>query len=37
MYYFIDKEARKLVIVIVYVNDVFFIGSKDSLLFLELK
>ena len=37
MYYFIDKEARKLVIVIVYVNDVLFIGSKDSLLFLELK
>jgi len=37
MYYFINKETKELVIVIVYINDVYFISSKDSLLFLELK
>ena len=37
IYYFIDKETRELVIAIVYTNDVCFIGSKDLLLFLELK
>jgi len=37
IYYFINKETRELVIAIVYVNDVHFIGSKDSLIFLELK
>ena len=37
MYYFINKETKELVIVIVYVNDVYVISSKDSLLFLELK
>jgi len=37
MYYFINKEIRELVIVIVYINDVCFMGSKDSLLLLELK
>ena len=37
MYYFINKETRKLVIAIFHVNNVCFIGSKDSLLFLELK
>ncbi len=37
MYYFINKETRKLILVIVYVNDVCFISSKDFLLFLELK
>jgi len=37
MYYFINKETKELVIVIVYVNDIYFISSKDSLLFLELK
>ena len=37
VYYFINKETRKLVIAIVYVNDVYFIGLKDFLLLLELK
>ena len=37
VYYFIDEKTRELVIAIVYVNDVCFIGSKDFLLFLELK
>jgi len=37
MYYFIDKKTRELVIAIVYVDNVCFMGSKDSLLFLELK
>ena len=37
MYYFINKETKNLVIAIVYVDDVYFISSKDSLLLLELK
>ena len=37
VYYFIDKKTRELVIVIVYVYDVCFMSSKDSLLLLELK
>ena len=37
MYYFINKETRELVITIVHVNDVYFMGLKDSLLLLELK
>ena len=37
MYYFINKEIRELVIAIVYINDVCFMGSKESLLLLELK
>ena len=37
MYYFINKETRELVIVIVYVDDVCFMGSKDSLLLLNSK
>ena len=37
MYYFIDEKTRKLVIAIVYVNDICFMGSKDFLLLLELK
>jgi len=37
MYCHINKETRKLVIAIVYVNDVYFIGLKDFLLLLELK
>jgi len=37
MYYFIDEETRELVIAIVYINNVCFMGSKDSLLLLELK
>ena len=37
VYYFINKETRELVIAIIYVNDVCFMSSKDSLLLLELK
>ena len=37
IYYFIDKEIRELIIAIIYVDDVCFMGSKDSLLLLELK
>jgi len=37
VYYFIDKETKELVIAIVYVNDICFIGLKDSPFFLELK
>jgi len=37
MYYFINKETRELIIAIVYVNNVYFISSKDFLLFLGLK
>jgi len=37
MYYFINEETRELVIAIIYVDDVYFIGSKDFLLLLELK
>ena len=37
MYYFIDKGTKNLVIAVVYINDIYFMGSKDSLLFLELK
>jgi len=37
MYYFINEETRELVITIVYVDNVYFIGSKDSLLLLKLK
>ena len=37
MYYFINEKTRKLVIAIVYVNDICFIGSKDFLLLIELK
>jgi len=37
VYYFIDEETRELVIAIVYVNDVYFMGLKDSLLLLKLK
>jgi len=37
IYYFINKETKELVIAIVYVNDIYFVGLKDSLLLLELK
>jgi len=37
VYYFIDKKTKELVIVIVYVYDICFMSSKDSLLLLELK
>ena len=36
IYYFIDKEIRKLVTAIIYIN-VCFIDSKDFLLLLKLK
>jgi len=37
VYYFINEKTRDFVIAIVYINDVCFMGSKDFLLFLELK
>jgi len=37
IYYFIDEETRELIITIIYVNDICFMSSKDSLLLLELK
>jgi len=37
VYYFIDEETRELFIAIVYVNNVYFMGLKDSLLLLKLK
>ena len=36
MYYFIDKEIRKFVTAIIYIN-VYFIDLKDFLLLLKLK
>jgi len=35
--YFIDEKTRKLVIAIIYINDVCFISSKNFLLLLKLK
>ena len=37
IYYFINKETRKLIITIFYVNNVYFMGLKYLLLLLELK
>ena len=37
IYCFIDKETKKLIIAIIYANDVCFMSLKDFLLFLELK
>jgi len=37
VYYYYDKKAKALVIAIVYVDDVCFMGTKDSLLLNELK
>jgi len=37
LYYFIDEKTRKLVISIVYVDNVCFIDLKDFLLLLKLK
>jgi len=37
IYYLIDKEFRKLVIAIIYINNIYFINSKDFPLLLELK
>jgi len=37
IYYYPNKKTRELVIAIVYINDIYFISSKDSLLLLKLK
>ena len=37
VYYYHDKKTKVLVIAIVYVNDICFMGTKDSLLLNELK
>jgi len=37
VYYYHDKKTKALVIAIVYVNDVYFISTKGSLLLNELK
>ena len=37
VYYYHNKKTRALVIAIVYVNNVCFMGTKDSLLLNELK
>jgi len=37
VYYYHNKKTKALVIVIVYVNDVCFMGTKGSLLLNELK
>jgi len=37
VYYYYNKKTKALVIAIVYVDDVCFMGTKDSLLLNELK
>ena len=37
MYYFINKETRELAIVIIHIDNICFMGSKDFPLLLELK
>jgi len=37
MYYFINKETRELVIVIIYIDNICFIGSRYSPLRVEAK
>jgi len=37
VYYYHDKKTKALVIAIVYISDICFIGTKDSLLLNELK
>jgi len=37
VYYYHDKKTKALVIVIIYVNDIYFMGTKGSLLLNELK
>ena len=37
VYYYQDKKTKALVIVIVYVDDVCFMGTRGSLLLNELK
>jgi len=32
IYYFINKKTRELVIAIIYVDDIYFMNLKDSLL-----
>ena len=37
IYYYLSKITRGLVIAIVYVNDIYFMSSKDYLLLVKLK
>jgi len=37
VYYYHDKKTKVLVIAIVYVDNVYFMNTKDSLLLNELK
>ena len=37
VYYYHDKKTKALVIAIVYVDDIYFMGTKGSLLLNELK
>ena len=37
MYYYHDEKIGELIIAIIYVDNIYFIGLKKSLLFLELK
>jgi len=37
IYYYHDKKTKVLVIAIVYVDNVYFMNTKDSLLLNELK
>jgi len=37
MYNFIDEKTKELIIAIVYIDDVYFMNSKDPPLLLELK
>ena len=37
IYYYLSKIAREFVITIVYVNDIYFMSSKDYLLLVKLK
>ena len=37
VYYFINEKTRKLIITIIYIDNICFINSKDFLLLLELK
>jgi len=37
IYNYHNKKTKALVIAIVYVNDIYFMGTKDSLLLNELK
>ena len=37
VYYFINEKTKKLIITIIYIDNICFINSKDFLLLLELK